>query len=302
MEKIFYQIDAFTDMPFGGNPAGVVLDGGNLDRRQMINIAREVSLSETAFVRKADEKEYDYEIRFFTPTDEVELCGHATIATFFILAKKGLIKAKDKKIIVKQKTLAGILPVEIFFQEKEVEKIMMTQKKPQHIFTVNKINEIANIMGIDSYDIGLFGFKILPMAYSTGLPDIMLPVKSIEALKKITPNYEQLIEYSVKNNIVGIHAFTIKNHKKGIIACRNFAPAFGINEEAATGTSNGALAAYLIENDIMKSDKRVNLICEQGYFMDRPSQIYVEAIKDNNDLVIKVGGKAVLTIAGKIYL
>lgn len=302
MEKIFYQVDAFTDTPFGGNPAGVVLDGGNLDRRQMLNIAKEVSLSETAFVRKTDEKEYDYEIRFFTPTDEVNLCGHATIATFFILAKKGLIKAKDEKVIVKQKTLAGILSVEILFKENKVEKVMMTQKKPEYIFTVNKIKEIANIMGIDSCDIGLVGFKVLPMAYSTGLPDIMLPVKSIDALEKITPNYEKLIEYSVKYNIVGIHAFTIKDHKKGIITCRNFAPAFGINEEAATGTSNGALAAYLIRNDIIKRDEKVSLICEQGYFMGRPSQIYVEVTKDNNDLVIKVGGKAVLTIAGKIYL
>lgn len=302
MKKVFYQVDAFTDTPFGGNPAGVVLDAGGLDERQMLNIAREVSLSETAFVRKVEEKEYDYEVRFFTPTEEVDLCGHATIATFFILAQNGLIKEKSKKVIVRQKTLAGILPVEIHFNENKVQKVMMTQKKPEHIFTLNKINEIASIMGIDSCDIGLDGFQVLPMAYSTGLPDIMLPVKNIEILRNIDPNHEELIRYSVKHNIVGVHAFTLKDYNKGIISCRNFAPAFGIKEEAATGTSNGALAAYLIRNGIIKINEKVNLICEQGYFMERPSQIYVEAIQDNKDLTIKVGGKAVLTIDGKIYL
>lgn len=302
MEKIFYQVDAFTDILFGGNPAGVVLDSEDLDERQMLKIAKEVSLSETAFVRKSKEKEYDYEIRFFTPTEEVDLCGHATIATFFILAKKGIIKATSKKVLVKQKTLAGILPVEIFFEDNQVKKVLMTQKKPEYIFMVNDISEIANIMGIDSDEIGLVGFEALPMAYSTGVPDIMLPVKSIDILKKIAPNFKKLTEYSIKNNKVGIHAFTIKDYSRGIISCRNFAPALGIDEESATGTSNGALAAYLIENNIMKCDKKLNLVCEQGHFMDRPSHIYVEVTKDNKDLIIKVGGKAALTIDGKIYL
>lgn len=302
MERTVYQIDSFTDTIFGGNPAGIVLDIENLNRNKMLNIANEMALSETAFVKKVNHEEYDYEVRFFTPTNEVELCGHATIAVFYILAKEGLIKPENEKIVVKQKTLAGILPVEIYFKGSRVEKIMMTQKRPEFVFEVEDVNEIANIVGLNSCEVGLKDMDIKPMAYSTGMVDIILPVKNIDILKNIRPDFERLKDYSITKNIVGIHAFTFKDYDRGVISCRNFAPAFGINEEAATGTSNGALSAYLINNDIINIEKKVNLICEQGYFMQRPSQIYVEVIKDNKGLNVKVGGKAVLAMKGKIYM
>lgn len=302
MEKKFYQLDAFTDRPFGGNPAGVILTAEDLTEKQMLNIAREMALSETAFVIKSNESEYDYEVRFFTPTEEVDLCGHATIATFTIMAEKGMINSDNKKAIVRQKTLAGILPVEIFFKNRRVSRIMMTQASPKYFFTVEDINEIANIMGINCRDIGLNGFSAVPMAFSTGLPDIMLPVKSLEVLESINPDFERLSRYSKNHETVGVHAFTIKNLEKGVIACRNFAPAYGINEESATGTSNGALSAYLIKNGIMEIGEKLNLICEQGHFMNRPSEIHVEVTEKNDDIVIKVGGKAVLVMEGKIYL
>ncbi|SKC88910.1 PhzF family phenazine biosynthesis protein [Maledivibacter halophilus] len=302
MEKIIYQVDSFTDTVFGGNPAGVVLDTEGLDKNKMINISKEMALSETAFVKKVNGKEFDYEIRFFTPTEEIELCGHATIAAFFVLAKEGLIESVDEKIVVKQKTLAGVLPVEIYFKENKVEKIMMTQKRPEFIFDVGNVDEIANIMGLNICDVGLEKFEILPMAYSTGLVDIIFPVKNIDTLKKVKPDFEKLKNYSIKHNVVGVHAFTFKDYDRRIVSCRNFAPAFGINEEAATGTSNGALAAYLINNDIINIKQKVDIICQQGYFMKRPSQIHVEINKDSEGLIVKVGGRAVLAMKGKIYL
>ncbi|WP_432406042.1 PhzF family phenazine biosynthesis protein [Wukongibacter sp. M2B1] len=303
MEKIYYQIDAFTNRVFGGNPAAVILDVDGLDRNQMLKIAREMALSETAFVKKSDKKEYDYEVRFFTPTEEVDLCGHATIAAFSIMAKKNILKIKDNKITVRQKTLAGILPVEICFNKANMPRVMMTQSKPKYIFKLEKKDEIASIMGIDNEEIGLKEHDALPMAFSTGLPDIMLPVKNIDVLKKINPDFSRLSKYSRERGVVGVHAFTIKDYGNPIlVSCRNFAPAYGINEEAATGTSNGALAAYIIKNDIIDIDEKVDLICEQGYFMDRPSQIFVEVTKNNNELIIKVGGEAVLVMEGKIYL
>lgn len=302
MKKKFYQLDAFTDEPFGGNPAAVVLNAEDLDKGQMQKIAREMALSETAFVINSKVSDYDYEVRFFTPNQEVELCGHATIATFSILAQKGIIKPTDNKIIVKQKTLAGILPVELYFNENNISKIMMIQSKPKYCFTVNDTGEIASIMGISKDDVGLDGFKAEVMAYSTGLPDILLPVKSVDILKKISPDLSKLEKYSKDYNVVGVHAFTIKDYEKPLISCRNFAPAYGINEESATGTSNGALSAYLIKNGIIGIDKVVNITCEQGHFMNRPSQIFVEVIKDKEDIIVKVGGKAVLVMEGEIYL
>lgn len=302
MKKKFYQLDAFTDKSFGGNPAAVVLNAEDLDKDQMIKIAREMALSETAFVIESNVKDYDYEVRFFTPTEEVDLCGHATIATFSILAQKGIIKARANKVTVKQKTLAGILPVELYFNEGNISRVMMVQSKPKYCFIVEDIKEIANIMGISSNDIGLDGFDLLPMAYSTGLPDIMLPVRNVDILKSINPDFSKLGKYSKSYDVVGVHAFTIKDYENPLISCRNFAPAYGINEESATGTSNGALSAYLIKNGIISMDREARVICEQGYFMNRPSQIHVKVTRNQDTLIIKVGGKAVLVMEGEIYL
>jgi trans-2,3-dihydro-3-hydroxyanthranilate isomerase len=302
VKKKIYQVDAFTDTIFGGNPAGVVLDGSNLSDLHMKKIANEMALSETAFVFRSNDPEYDYQIRFFTPTEEVALCGHATIATFFLMAKLGMIDSQKEKIVVRQKTLAGILPVEIIFKNNKISRVMMTQAKPKHIHTFTQLDEIASIMGIGKSDIGLKDFHVLPMIYSTGLPDIMLPVKDIETLKKIKPDFSKLALFTREKKVTGVHAFAIESVDNNVVVCRNFAPACGINEEAATGTSNGALGAYLIENGIIKCEKSVDILFKQGYFMNRPSQIYVNVIKNNNELEIKVGGKAVLSIEGKIYL
>ena len=109
MKKVIYQVDAFSDVPFGGNPAGVVPSAEGLNDTQMLSIAKEMNLSETAFIFPLKNNEANYEVRFFTPTQEVDLCGHATIASFFTLASKGIITAESNVKILKQKTKAGIL-------------------------------------------------------------------------------------------------------------------------------------------------------------------------------------------------
>ncbi len=306
MIKKIFQVDAFTNKIFGGNPAGVVLDAQDLNSNQMQKIAREMNLSETAFVINSNSKNYDYEIKFYTPTEEVELCGHATIGAFYVMAKKGIIKQKKDSIKVWQKTMAGILPVDIIFNNDDVSMVMMTQSKPQYIKTINNLEDLSRIMNIYIEDIGLEDIKEsnpLPMIYSTGLPDIMLPIKNENVLKTIKPNFEMLSEYSKKNNVVGIHAFTMKKGYKESIICRNFAPAYGINEESATGTSNGALSIYLIDNKLIElENQELELTIRQGQYMDRPSYINVLVNKSYDGYKVKVGGKAAIVFEGNIYL
>ncbi len=220
-----------------------------------------------------------------------------------MLSKIGYIKPQDERIVVKQKTLAGILPVEISFKGGEVNEIMMTQDKPRKIFVLEDLDEIASIMGIDKKEIGIINKpQVLPMAYSTGLPDIILPIKSIESLENIKPDFIRLKKFSLDKKVVGVHAFTFKDFENRVISCRNFAPACGINEEAATGTSNGALGAYLYENKVINIRERNDLVCEQGYFMDRPSKINVLIEEAEKGITIKVGGKAVIIIKGMLFL
>jgi trans-2,3-dihydro-3-hydroxyanthranilate isomerase len=299
MKKVIYQVDAFSDVPSGGNPAGVVLDAIGLNHIQMLKIAREINLSETAFIFPLKNDVADYEVRFFTPTQEVELCGHATIASFFALASKGIITGGDNVKIVKQKTKAGILPVELYFKDNKIHSVMMTQAKPKFLFNVENIGELAEIMGVNAGDIGIEGYYIVPQAVSTGLTDIMLPVKSLAALKAINPDYDRLTQYSNKLNIIGVHAFTLETEEESTtLACRNFGPAAGIDEEAATGTSNGALGSYLVKNGVLKLEDTLTIVCEQGYYMNRPSKIVVRLEGSEDDLIVKVGGKAIIVREG----
>jgi trans-2,3-dihydro-3-hydroxyanthranilate isomerase len=175
----------------------------------------------------------------------------------------------------------------------------MTQAKPKFVFNVENVDELAEIMGLNASDIGLDGYTLIPQAVSTGLTDIILPVKSLSALKAINPNFFKLIQYSNTLNVIGVHAFTLETEEESsTLACRNFGPAVGINEEAATGTSNGALGAYLVENAVLKFVDNITIICEQGYYMNRPSKIIVSLVKSKDNLIVKVGGKAIIVKEG----
>lgn len=299
MEKTIYQVDAFSEVSFGGNPAGVVADARGLNEKQMLQIAKEMNLSETAFVFPPDDDTLDYTLRFFTKTQEVDLCGHATIASFFVLGTKGIIKNHGNIKVVRQNTKAGILPVEIYFNENKVEKILMTQTKPKFISRIEKIYDLAEIMGLSVNNIGIKNFNVVPEIISTGLKDIILPVKNLKALKSISPNNQMLKEYCNKLGVLGVHAFSIETEEKdSTVSCRNFAPLVGI----ATGTSNGALGAYLVSNNIVEYENSTTILSEQGYYMGRPSKIVVKIEGPKDDYIIKVGGKAVITIEGKIIV
>ncbi|MTI49803.1 PhzF family phenazine biosynthesis protein [Sporosalibacterium faouarense] len=296
MDVIIYQVDAFTDKPFGGNPAGVVPDARGLSENDMQNIAMEMNLSETAFVIAKDPMNFD--IRFFTPKCEVDLCGHATIATFYTLAYKGYIEGIENGVVkVYQNTKLGKLPVEIYYSGGAVESILMHQDKPRFLGAIEDINSICESLNISREQLGIENNDLDCQIISTGLADIMIPVKNKEILMNLNINYDKVSKLSRDNESIGIHVFAIEDESK--IWCRNFAPLVGINEEAATGTANGALLYYLKRNNILKENK---IRVYQGYSLGRPSIIDCEFEERNSDKIIKVGGKASIVIEGVINI
>jgi trans-2,3-dihydro-3-hydroxyanthranilate isomerase len=299
MNKEIYMVNAFTFMGKGGNGAGVVADASGLTSEQMQTIAKEIGLSETAFVTKAQNDEYDFEVRFFTPTTEVDLCGHATIAAFSTLGQLGIIEGANETVVVKQKTLAGVLDVELTFNEHNLDTVLMTQATPKFLFslTVKDLEPLCQILNIsiDDIGVGVSGYVARPMSVSTGLSDLILPIKSLEGLKRINPNYNALTQYSNEKGLVGVHAFTFQTESKtSTVATRNFGPAVGIDEESATGTANGALAAYLIHNKLYPFTDDTTIVCEQGYYMNNPSEIIAKVEGEMDNLMVKVGGKATI--------
>lgn len=291
MQINIFQVDAFTDKSFKGNPAGVVPNARFLTEEQMQKIANEMNLSETAFVIPINDELF--QVRFFTPICEVDLCGHATIATFFLLAKKGYIKGiRDGVKKVYQKTRAGKLEVSLKYINGQIDKVFMQQMIPERLGEILNLDELLNALGIENNDIGIGRRFINPEIISTGLPDIILPINKKEALDNLIVNMELLTKISQENNATGLHVFYLPELNSKVVYTRNFAPLVGINEEAATGTSNGSLIYFLKKNGFIKSN---NILAYQGESMDRLSEIYCKI--DDNDCV-NVGGKAKTMVDG----
>ena len=312
--KQMYIADAFTTEKFGGNPAGVVLLKENEDfpsDEVMRKTAAELRYSETAFIRPMAESELKeilaemtfeeggpsasdidggFQIRYFTPADEVDLCGHATIASYRCLTDAGLCETGGTYL---NRALAGDLFIDV-----AGDQVLMDMARPQHISTMRapeELQELYEVMGIDYCDIGMF-----PQLISTGLPDIIMPVQSRDVLAAIDPDFPALTELSRKYDVVGVHAFALAPEGDKVTAyCRNFAPLYDIDEEAATGTSSGALTYYLVRSGLVKGDR---CLFVQGEKMGRPSQIRSAIRRDSNGLQIRVGGSAAILVKGRIDL
>lgn len=276
----YYVLDAFTDQPFGGNPAGVVLLDGDIFPKEslMLQIAAELRYSETAFIRRHSNKEFT--IRYFTPTAEVELCGHATIASFFLLHHEGLATGRCLC-----HTLAGDLAVEAG------EKVMMQMATPSIVDTLEENEEIYNALGVGDYR------PTLPVqiAYS-GLPDLMIQVQNVATLHALQPDMDAIAAITQKRNAVSFHVFAFADD--GYTAhVRDFAPLYGVPEESATGTANAALTYYLRQNGCIDAEAECAFL--QGEAMGRPSTVATRILKDGT---IYVGGTAAIVAKGDLFV
>ena len=275
-------VKSFSYEGGGGNGAGVVILEKQVADEKKQEIACRIGLSETAFVLKRDDNNYD--VSFFTPVSEVDLCGHATIAAFYYLAEKGFIKGNNETKVIYQNTKAGRLKINLTF--KDGVYVLMQQTSPRIYNDLrDKIKQIAKSLNLDERHMGLEGCQLYPTIVSTGLKDIMIPVKSRDILNSINANFKAISKISKENNVIGYHVFTID---EGTIYARNFAPLVGIDEECATGTSNGALASLLYSRALANSS--VEII--QGEAMNEKSMVFVKIKEVDNILDVYVGGKA----------
>ena len=273
-----YTMDSFAKIQGGGNPAAIVLNADALTEVEMQKLAEKIGFSETAFITSS--KCADFRIRFFTPTEEVDLCGHATIGAFYLMAERGIIKLGNYL----QETRAGILNVEVT----PGHLIMMDQAKPEFYEVIDR-NEIADSLNLKTEELSE---DLQPQITSTGMRDIMVPIRSLEILKRAVPDMDKVAAVSRKYNVIGYHLFTLET-LGGTAHCRNLAPLYGIPEESACGTANGALSAYLYHHKKISETQALNIVMEQGYTMNMPSEILASLVlKDGEIDRVRVGGKA----------
>lgn len=281
-------VDAFTQTPFGGNTAGVVLleQGTAFPKEEwMRQLAAELRYSETAFVRRDGPAEFT--VRYFTPAGEIDLCGHATIASYGVLFREGIVPEGTRCL---NHTRAGDLEVVAG------ETVMMQMASPRlegRFDDPVRLSELLMAMGgMQPEQLGKWPVE----TFSTGLPDIILPVRDVATLQALSPDMDALSALSTRLDVVGVHAFAIDPDDGYTAHVRNFAPRYAIPEESATGTANAALTAYLHHHGIIGDDAQCFFL--QGEAMGRPSLILATVKLQAGTPDIRVGGPCAIVVKG----
>jgi PhzF family phenazine biosynthesis protein len=282
-----YHYDAFSKEPNQGNPAGVVLNGDELTDAEMQEIAFRVGFNETAFPVKSDVA--DLRIRFFTPGHEMNLCGHATMASVYALKSKGLLGDKTKLTI---ETNAGILPIKINTSVNSELFITMKQASPQFREFAGSKEDLANSIGLKDSDL----HADLPILYgSTGIWTLLIPIKQLDAFKKMEPNNKQFPEILKEMPKSSVHPFCLETYDSNAdMHARHFSsPYSGTIEDAVTGTASGVMGAFYAQYINNNFKESLNLIVEQGHEIDKDGRVMVQVSKNEDKYDIEITGNAV---------
>lgn len=272
-------VNAFVDGNRGGNPAGVVLNADGLSKDEKLRIAKSVGLSETAFVSSSSVA--DVKLEFFTPTRQIAHCGHATIATFGLLAQRGAISGDASK-----ETIDGNRKILLRGQSAFMEQLAPTYfAEGSFAAGVNSVRILASI-GVTADDI-----VATPIVVATGNRFLLIHVRSARVLAGLRPDMEEIARIGDALGVIGYYVFTTE--VQGFAATtRMFAPHYGINEEAATGMAAGPLACYLHDRIGLSHS---TILIQQGAYMSSPSpsRITVDLIIENGKITsLFAGGNA----------
>lgn len=284
-----YILNSFVARGNGGNKAAVVFDDFGMSETEMLKVAKKNNFSETAFIDFRNSSDSKYIIRYFTPVEEVDICGHAALASFQVLKQLGYISGK----VVYHKTKAGELKV------LSVNNLILIEMKSPELVMQLPVDAVLKTVDIDINKIVKNKSGMIDVI-STGLKDIILEVVDMNTLENMNVKKDKLIELCRANSLIGMHVVsreTIEGDSD--YACRNFAPAVGIDEESATGTSNASMLYYMLRNSSIFNYDKVYKV-EQGYFMNSPSNIYVKADKSTGSVF--VGGTACIETMEEIHI
>ncbi len=290
-------VNAFTLHPFSGNPAGVVLDAKGLTDAEMQMLAREKNLPETAFILPPTTKGADLQIRWFTPTTEVALCGHATIASFHALAEEGLEGMSTQgQHYFKLQTKSGILAIRV---EKNFQGTTVEFELPLPSFRLRKTfpQEFLRALGIVTADIDK-RFAIVTER------DLYIPIKKLRRLTALSPDFGALKKILIRERLLGVCLFTLETvDRASAVHSRFFAPAGGIDEDPVTGSTNGPLGVYLMQFVLPREtpvtsrelpDGRREFVGEQGFAVNRPGHVKIRVGGDvGKPKSVSIAGEAV---------
>ena len=297
-------LDVFTRTPFTGNPLLVVLEAEGLGDSEMQAIASEFSMPETTFVLPPDDPDVDYKVRIFTPLQEIPFAGHPIVGTAHVVVTEGIVGVEKPRDTITHETGIGILPIEVIYDGAEVPRIVMTQGRPEFLSVLDEkqISSVAEALRVSERDVEETG--LTPQVVSTGLPQLFVPLKSLETISDLAPDLGKVKTVEEGLGLKGVGVFTLETvNKDASIHLRFFAPSIGIDEDAAAGSAAGGLGAYLARWNVLPEEELRDFSVEQGLEMGRPSRLYVNVeVQDGRPVKVKVGGYSVTILSGTLKL
>lgn len=281
-------VDVFAEEKYAGNQLAVVRFGKYLSEKEMQKIAREINYSETTFITSGTEREGGYDVRIFTPKEEIPFAGHPTLGTAYVIQRE-IVGKPVEKITLNLKI--GQIPVT--FGKEGI--LWMRQKQPTFGRTFNA-PELARILSLQPEAIDA-RFPIEEV--STGLPFIIVPLRTLDAMKHCSTVKELYFDLVQGTNAKSILVFSPETYdKENDLNVRVFADYYGIAEDPATGSANGCLAAYLLKHHYFETE-RLNVRVEQGHEVGRPSLLHLTAEFKDQEIAVSVGGKVVPIAEGE---
>lgn len=295
------RMSAFTSLPYAGNPAWVIIGADELSDDAMRRLASDLNpLSDTAFVLPETTKEADIHLRFFTGDGEINFSGHASIATYFALGGENVVRMEEPETTIRQRTKAGIQTVELRIKGDKVTRATITLTKPNYLDVEIGTVQVARMLGLTANDITIANLPI--EVISTGFNDLIVPVKSMNEMRHINPDFTFMDSISTRLGIHGVIVYCQETFDVGDTAfMRHFAPAVGVNEDPISGAAAGSLGCYLIRHKLIEPANFSRIIIEQGYLQNRQGKVYVHVETTQDQILrVKVGGNTVLTFTGYI--
>jgi len=282
----------FAEEKYTGNQLAVFTDAGSVSDKQMQRIAKEMNYSETTFVVSTDIREGGYDVRIFTPEQELPFAGHPTLGTAYVLQQE-IIKQPAQAIILNLKV--GQIPVSLSYSNGTVDLLWMQQKPPtfNQVFVAEAIAQVLNL------EVAEIDSRFPIQEVSTGVPFIIVPLKTQSALKRVKVNKDKYFELINTTQAKSLLVFCPETYSSANnLSVRVFADYFGVPEDPATGSANGCLAGYLVQYSYC-GEEPINLRVEQGYEIGRPSLLLLKAQQKDGAIEVSVGGKVIMVANGE---
>jgi PhzF family phenazine biosynthesis protein len=296
-------ISTFTGVPYAGNPAWVIIGAQKSEEEEkLLKVVSELNpVSDTVFIFPT-KNDADFYLRFFSRSEEIDFSGHGTIAAYYGIINENLLELKEPITLIRQKTKTGVQHIELRLKSGKIERVTVSLPVPQFVSTQLEIKRIARFLGISPVDVIDATYPL--GVVSSGVTDIIVPVRSLNTLLDIKPNFQLMKNYCERLLMTGVVVYSMETFdKNNTVHMRHFAPTVGIDEDPVSGAASASLGCYMVKNRIVQLEEMTRIVVEQGNSMGRPGLVYIHVHSYKNQIMkVAFGGQGVVIFEGRVLL